>query len=117
MSPRRAGGAVVLTSVRRYPYVSHLICNAGCAFWSGVSKFIACKQILQQGLSLAITIPEFKLTIPPGRGQLTTIEGLMRDIITDLGADQPLRRIQSPATYEKIESILERCTRCHYMVR
>lgn len=44
-----------------YPYVSHLICNAGCAFWSGVSKFTACKQILEVGLSQAVTIPEFKL--------------------------------------------------------
>ncbi|KAI8996384.1 zf-ZPR1-domain-containing protein [Trametes punicea] len=56
-----------------------------------------------------VEIPEFELTIPPGRGQLTTIEGLIRDIITDLSADQPLRRVENPAAYEKIESILARC--------
>ena len=66
------------------------------------------RQIVKSN-TCAVIIPEFELTIPPGRGQLTTIEGLIRDIVTDLGADQPLRRIQSPAAYEKIESILERC--------
>ena len=66
------------------------------------------RQIVKSN-SCTVSIPEFELTIPPGRGQLTTIEGLIRDIITDLGADQPLRRVQSPEAYEKIESILERC--------
>ena len=66
------------------------------------------RQIVKSN-TCSVIIPELELTIPPGRGQLTTIEGLVRDIITDLGADQPLRRIQNPAAYEKIESILERC--------
>ena len=66
------------------------------------------RQIVKSN-TCTVEIPEFELTIPPGRGQLTTIEGLIRDIIIDLGADQPLRRIESPAAYEKIESILERC--------
>ncbi|KAI0641895.1 zf-ZPR1-domain-containing protein [Trametes meyenii] len=57
----------------------------------------------------SVIIPQFELTIPPGRGQLTTIEGLIRDIITDLGADQPLRRIQNPGAYTKIEGILAKC--------
>ncbi|KAI0367009.1 zf-ZPR1-domain-containing protein [Pilatotrama ljubarskyi] len=56
-----------------------------------------------------VEIPEIELTIPPGRGQLTTIEGLIRDIITDLSADQPLRRVENPTAYEKIEGILARC--------
>ncbi len=66
------------------------------------------RQIVKSN-TCTVSIPEFELTIPPGRGQLTTIEGLIRDIITDLSADQPLRRVQSPAAYEKIEGILERC--------
>ncbi|KIP05495.1 hypothetical protein PHLGIDRAFT_36422 [Phlebiopsis gigantea 11061_1 CR5-6] len=56
--------------------------------------------------SCTVTIPEFELTIPPHRGQLTTIEGLLRDVIADLGPDQPLRRIQDEATYNKIEAML-----------
>ena len=66
------------------------------------------RQIVKSN-SCSVIIPEFELTIPPGRGQLTTIEGLIRDIITDLSADQPLRRVQNPPAYEKIENILERC--------
>ncbi|KZV64409.1 zf-ZPR1-domain-containing protein [Peniophora sp. CONT] len=58
--------------------------------------------------SCTVTIPELELTIPPKKGQLTTIEGLLRDVLTDLGSDQPLRRIQDEATYTKIESLLDR---------
>ena len=54
-----------------------------------------------------ISIPEFELTLPPNeRGQLTTVEGLLRDIVADLGADQPLRRIQNEAAYLKIQEII-----------
>ncbi|KAG9045655.1 nucleolar zinc-finger protein [Tulasnella sp. UAMH 9824] len=55
-----------------------------------------------------IIIPEFELTIPPKRGQLTTVEGLVRDVIADLSSDQPLRRIQDEPTYEKIEALLKK---------
>lgn len=55
-----------------------------------------------------ISIPEFELTLPPNeRGRLTTVEGLLRDIVTDLGADQPLRRIQNEAAYVKIQEIID----------
>jgi zinc finger protein len=40
-----------------------------------------------------ITIPEIELTIPPGKGNLTTIEGLIASVIEDLSPEQPLRRI------------------------
>lgn len=55
-----------------------------------------------------IIIPEFELTIPPKRGQLTTVEGLVRDVIADLAVDQPIRRIQDEPTYEKIEALLQK---------
>ena len=54
-----------------------------------------------------VEIPEFDLTIPASRGQLTTIEGLIRDTVTDLSADQPLRRIQNEAAYNKIQAIID----------
>lgn len=53
-----------------------------------------------------IAIPEFALTIPPGRGQLTTIEGIMRDTIRDLAMEQPVRRIMDPDTAAKIDALL-----------
>ncbi|KDQ19536.1 hypothetical protein BOTBODRAFT_28115 [Botryobasidium botryosum FD-172 SS1] len=54
-----------------------------------------------------ISIPEFELTIPPGQGQLNTVEGIIRDTIRDLSADQPLRRIQDEETWRKLEAVLE----------
>ncbi len=54
----------------------------------------------------SVTIPEFELTIPPNRGSLTIVEGLLRDVMTDLSLDQPLRRIENEATYNKIETII-----------
>lgn len=55
-----------------------------------------------------IAIPEFELTLPPNeRGQLTTVEGLLRDIVADLGADQPLRRIQNEVAHAKIQEIID----------
>ncbi|KAF6744373.1 ZPR1 zinc-finger domain-containing protein [Ephemerocybe angulata] len=54
-----------------------------------------------------IVIPELDLTLPPTeRGQLTTVEGLLRDIITDLSGDQPLRKVQDEDTYTKVEALL-----------
>lgn len=55
-----------------------------------------------------VTVPEIELTIPPGRGQLTTIEGLLRAVVDDLSPEQPLRRIQNPQAYEKIQSIIDK---------
>ncbi|KAG8908599.1 nucleolar zinc-finger protein [Tulasnella sp. 403] len=59
-----------------------------------------------------IFIPELELTIPPKGGQLTTVEGLLRDIINDLSVAQPLRRIQDPPTYGKIDALLTRIHNC-----
>ena len=56
-----------------------------------------------------ITIPELDLTLPPTeRGQLTTVEGLLRDIIADLAGDQPLRKVHDEATHAKIEELLNK---------
>ncbi|CAL1714821.1 unnamed protein product [Somion occarium] len=54
-----------------------------------------------------VIIPEWELTIPPSRGQLTTVEGLIRDIATDLSLDQPLRQIQNEVAYAKIQGIID----------
>ncbi|KAH7335436.1 zf-ZPR1-domain-containing protein [Rhizoctonia solani] len=55
-----------------------------------------------------LVIPELELTIPASRGQLTTVEGIIRDTVRDLSLDQPLRCIQDPTTYEKIEVLLNK---------
>ncbi|KAF8152561.1 ZPR1 zinc-finger domain-containing protein [Crassisporium funariophilum] len=59
--------------------------------------------------SCEILIPQLDLTLPPtSRGQLTTVEGLLRDVKSDLGGDQPLRKIQDPDGWTKIEAILDK---------
>jgi zinc finger protein len=55
-----------------------------------------------------VVIPELELTIPAARGQLTTVEGIIRDTVRDLSLNQPLRRIQTPETYGKIEKLLDK---------
>jgi zinc finger protein len=55
-----------------------------------------------------ITIPEFSLTVPASRGQLTNVEGLIRDTVRDLSLDQPVRKIMDPETYAKIEPLVQR---------
>jgi zinc finger protein len=55
----------------------------------------------------SINIPEFQLVLPPSRGQLTTVEGLLRDIVADLSVQQPLRRIQDENAYTKIQEIID----------
>jgi len=60
-----------------------------------------------------VTFPDFELTLPPtNKGQLTTVEGLVRDVIADLSMDQPIRRIQAPEAYTKIQALLERLIAC-----
>ncbi|KNZ72095.1 Zinc finger protein zpr1 [Termitomyces sp. J132] len=57
--------------------------------------------------SCEVLIPELELTLPPtSRGQLTTVEGLIRNMYADLNMDQPLRRIQDPEGAVTIEGLL-----------
>ena len=62
---------------------------------------------LVKSASCSVTIPQYELTIPPSRGQLTTVEGLIRDIVADLSTDQPLRKYQDENAYTKIQSIID----------
>ena len=56
------------------------------------STFYNEEKVVQEVESLCeVFIRELELTIPPtNRGQLTTIEGLSRDVVTDLSKDQLL---------------------------
>ncbi|KAE9384655.1 zf-ZPR1-domain-containing protein [Gymnopus androsaceus JB14] len=66
------------------------------------------RQIVRSATA-AIIIPEFQLTLPSSdRGQLTTVEGLIRDIVADLSLDQPLRRIRDEDSYKKIQTLIDK---------
>ncbi|KAJ4480190.1 zf-ZPR1-domain-containing protein [Lentinula aciculospora] len=66
------------------------------------------RQIVRSA-SASIVIPELQLTLPSSaRSQLTTVEGLIRDITSDLSMDQPLRRVQDEDSYTKIQSLIDK---------
>ena len=62
---------------------------------------------LVKSSSCSVTIPQYELTIPPSLGKLTNVEGLIRDVVTDLSVDQPLRKHQDENAYTKIQSIID----------
>ncbi|KAG7811450.1 hypothetical protein KL924_002116 [Ogataea haglerorum] len=49
---------------------------------------------------------ELDIEIPAKRGQLTTVEGLLSEMVQDLELDQPQRKEVQPEIYEKIEQFL-----------
>ncbi|RYP58622.1 hypothetical protein DL769_008877 [Monosporascus sp. CRB-8-3] len=49
---------------------------------------------------------ELDLEVPPGRGQLTNVEGLLSGIVNDLELGQEARKEQAPEVYEKIAQII-----------
>lgn len=53
-------------------------------------------------------IPEYELTIPASKGKLTTVEGIIREVISDLSFNQPLRRIQDEDTFTKIQILIDK---------
>lgn len=55
-----------------------------------------------------LTIPEYELTLPPGKGQLTTIESIITHTIEDLEFEQPVRQHTLPDLYAKIEDMLNK---------
>ncbi|KIY45072.1 zf-ZPR1-domain-containing protein [Fistulina hepatica ATCC 64428] len=56
-----------------------------------------------------ISVPEYQLMLPAsGRGQLTTIEGFIRDVVADLSMDQHLRRIQDPDGYARLQELIDK---------
>ena len=57
-----------------------------------------------------ITIPELELEIPPEsqKGNLNTVEGIIEQTHDGLQLQQPLRKIQHPELYEKIEEFCKK---------
>jgi zinc finger protein len=51
-------------------------------------------------------IEDIELEIPPGRGQLTNVEGILSMVAQDLEQKQPERKEAVPELYEKIEHII-----------
>ncbi|RPB28219.1 zinc finger protein zpr1 [Terfezia boudieri ATCC MYA-4762] len=54
------------------------------------------------------SFPELSLEIPAQRGHLTTIEGLLTNVLEDLSSDQPVRQHTDPENYQKLEAFCDR---------
>ena len=52
-------------------------------------------------------IEDLDIEIPPGRGKLTNIEGVLSEILTDLEHGQTRRKEEEPETYEKINVVIQ----------
>ena len=52
-------------------------------------------------------LEELEVEVPPGRGKLTNLEGVLAGILSDLERDQKQRKKETPELYEKIDSIVQ----------
>lgn len=55
---------------------------------------------------------ELDLEIPPERGQLTNIEGLLTEMVDNLGVEQETRKESQPELYEKLDAFINRVRSC-----
>jgi zinc finger protein len=51
---------------------------------------------------------ELDVEVPPGRGQITNVEGLLTTIMEDLESGQEVRKQAEPETFEKLEEIIKK---------
>lgn len=51
-------------------------------------------------------VENLDIEIPPGRGKLTNIEGMISEIRSDLEVGQEKRKVEAPDVHEKIETII-----------
>lgn len=51
---------------------------------------------------------ELDIEIPPKRGQLSNVEGLLSEMIEDLESDQPQRKSVQPEIFEKINDVINK---------
>ena len=98
---------------RLYCCINHFSLAEGTLYTVKITDRRDLNRQIVRSASCEVTIPELELTLPPtNKGQLTTVEGLVRDVISDLSMDQPLRRIQTPDAYTKIQVLLTKLISC-----
>lgn len=65
------------------------------------------RQVVKSELATCV-FSELELEIPPERGQLTNIEGLLAETVANLKGDQEARKEAQPEVYTKIEAFIAR---------
>ena len=54
-----------------------------------------------------LRIEDLEIEVPPGRGRLTNVEGILSEILKDLEGDQKLRKKEDPELYKKIDGVVQ----------
>lgn len=80
----------------------------GCLYTVHVTNTADLNRQVVKSEFCTVNIPELQIEIPPKKGQLTTIEGVISDTLRDLELDQPLRKHMQPDAYAKIEQICDK---------
>ena len=52
-------------------------------------------------------IEELDIEVPPGRGRLTNVEGILSEVLKDLEEGQKQRKKQDPELFEKLDAIVQ----------
>lgn len=68
------------------------------------------RQVVKSDTAI-IRIEDLDIEIPPGRGKLTNIEGILEDILNDLEAGQGRRKLDEPTIFEKISKVIQAQTK------
>lgn len=80
----------------------------GCLYTVHVTNPADLNRQVVKSEHCTVKIPELQIEIPPKKGQLTTIEGIVSDTLRDLELDQPLRKHMQPEAYAKIQEICDK---------
>lgn len=82
--------------------------SKGCLYTVHVTNPADLNRQVVKSEFCTVKIPELQIEIPPKKGQLTTIEGIISDTLRDLELDQPLRKHMQPDAYAKIEEVCDK---------
>ncbi|XP_078324355.1 zinc finger protein ZPR1-like [Crassostrea virginica] len=65
------------------------------------------RQIVQTNYA-TVSIPKLEFEVPPNKGALTTVEGVIQSAMDGLAQDQPVRKIMHPDDAAKIDVFIEK---------
>ena len=64
------------------------------------------RQIVKSDTAI-LRIEDLDIEVPPGRGRLTNIEGVLSQVLKDLEAGQKSRKKEDPELFEKIDGVVQ----------
>lgn len=64
------------------------------------------RQIVKSDSSI-LRIEDLDIEVPAGKGRLTNVEGVLKDVLQDLVAGQAEREKSHPDTYEKLQTVIK----------